>query len=71
MVALSRNVAPKHAMEMLLTAEMVSAEHAHRIDLVNRVVAPRAEALAFARRIASKSTFVVRTGKQAFRDWSY
>jgi 1,4-dihydroxy-2-naphthoyl-CoA synthase len=69
MVALSRNVAAKHAMEMLLTAEMVSAENAHRIGLVNRVVAPgaeRAEALAFARRIASKSTFAVSTGKQAF-----
>jgi enoyl-CoA hydratase/carnithine racemase len=69
MVALSRNVASKHAMEMLLTGEMVSAEHAHRIGLVNRVVVPgaeRAEALAFARRIASKSTLAVRTGKLAF-----
>jgi enoyl-CoA hydratase/carnithine racemase len=69
MVALSRNVASKHAMEMLLTAEMVSAEHAYRIGLVNRVVVPgteRAEALAFARRIASKSALAVRTGKQAF-----
>jgi enoyl-CoA hydratase/carnithine racemase len=69
MVALSRNVASKHAMEMLLTADMVSAEHAYRIGLVNRVVVPgteRAEALAFARRIASKSALAVRTGKQAF-----
>jgi enoyl-CoA hydratase/carnithine racemase len=69
MVALSRNVAAKHAMEMLLTAEMVSAEHAHRIGLVSRVVAPgaeRAEALVVAGRIASKSTLAVRTGKQAF-----
>jgi enoyl-CoA hydratase/carnithine racemase len=69
MVALSRNVASKHAMEMLLTGEMVSAEHAHRIGLVNRVVVPgaeRAEALAFAHRIASKTTLAVRTGKQAF-----
>ena len=37
MVALSRNVARKHAMEMLLTGEMVSAEDAERIGLVNRV----------------------------------
>jgi enoyl-CoA hydratase/carnithine racemase len=69
MVALSRNVSSKHAIEMLLTGEMVSAEHAHRIGLVNRVVVPgteRAEALAFARRIASKSALAVRTGKQAF-----
>ena len=69
MVALSRNVASKHAMEMLLTANMVSAEHALHIGLVNRVVVPgaeRAEALALARRIASKSALAVRTGKQAF-----
>src|SRR5207302_5330695 len=38
MVALSRNVARKHAMEMLLTGEAVSAEEARRIGLVNRVV---------------------------------
>ena len=38
MVALSRNVARKHAMEMLLTGDMVSAEDAARIGLVNRVV---------------------------------
>ena len=40
MVALSRNVAPKHAMEMLLTGDLISAEEACRIGLVNRVVAP-------------------------------
>ena len=37
MVALSRNVARKHAMEMLLTGDMVAAADAHRIGLVNRV----------------------------------
>jgi enoyl-CoA hydratase/carnithine racemase len=69
MVALSRNVAPKHAMEMLLTGDMVSAEHAHRIGLVNRVAAPGEEveqALALAKAIAAKSTLTVRTGKAAF-----
>jgi enoyl-CoA hydratase/carnithine racemase len=69
MVALSRNVAPKHAMEMLLTGEMVSAEHAQRIGLVNRVVSPgteRDEALALAGKIAAKSALTVKTGKQAF-----
>src|SRR5213079_757607 len=40
MVALSRNVSRKHAMEMLLTGDMISAEEARRIGLVNRVVAP-------------------------------
>ncbi|MFT3953088.1 MAG: enoyl-CoA hydratase-related protein [Piscinibacter sp.] len=38
MVALSRNVAAKHAMEMLLTGEMIAAGEAWRIGLVNRVV---------------------------------
>ena len=69
MVALSRNVSPKHAMELLLTGEMTSAAHAHRIGLVNRVVAPGEEleqALALAQKIASKSAFTVTTGKTAF-----
>src|SRR5262245_15144095 len=39
-VALSRNVAPKHAMEMLLTGDMITAADACRIGLVNRVVPP-------------------------------
>src|SRR5246127_1356758 len=43
MVALTRNVSPKHAMEMLLTGELISAEEAFRIGLVNRVVAARHE----------------------------
>jgi enoyl-CoA hydratase/carnithine racemase len=69
MVALSRNVARKHAMEMLLTGDMVSAEDALRIGLVNRVVAPgteREEALALGRKIAAKSAHVVKIGKEAF-----
>jgi enoyl-CoA hydratase/carnithine racemase len=69
MVALSRNVSRKHAMEMLLTGDLISAEEALRIGLVNRVVAPgseREEALALARKIAAKSTHVVRIGKEAF-----
>jgi enoyl-CoA hydratase/carnithine racemase len=68
MVALSRNVATKHAMEMLLTGDMVSAEEAQRIGLVNRVVeADETEAaLALARKIAEKSTLVVKIGKEAF-----
>ena len=69
MVALSRNVAPKHAMEMLLTGDAISAEDAVRIGLVNRVVAPgteRDEALALAHKIAAKSRHVVKIGKEAF-----
>src|SRR5436309_1416181 len=43
MVALSRNVPRKVAMEMLLTGEAISAEQAQRIGVINRVVAPGAE----------------------------
>jgi len=69
MVALSRNVARKRAMEMLLTGEMISAEHAQRIGLVNAVVAPgheRDKALALAKKIAAKSALTVKIGKAAF-----
>lgn len=69
MVALSRNVARKPAMEMLLLGDFVSAEDAGRMGLVNRIVEPgaeRDEALALARRIAAKSALTVKIGKQAF-----
>ncbi len=69
MVALSRNVARKHAMEMLLTGNLVAAEHAARIGLINRVVAPGEErnaALALSKEVASKSSYVLKIGKQAF-----
>jgi len=69
MVALSRNVSRKAAMEMLLTGEMASAEEARRIGLVNRVVAPEileAETMALAAQIAAKPRATLRTGKEAF-----
>jgi enoyl-CoA hydratase/carnithine racemase len=69
MVALSRNVGRKAAMEMLLTGDMVSAEKAVRIGLINRVVAVGAEcneALALAQQIASKSSHTVKIGKEGF-----
>ena len=69
MVALSRSVGVKHAMEMLLTGDMVSAQDAYRIGLVNRVVPPgaeNAEALALARKLAAKSALTVKMGKEAF-----
>jgi enoyl-CoA hydratase/carnithine racemase len=69
MVALSRNVSRKAAMEMLLTGELIDAEEARRIGLINRVVAPGSErdaAIALARQIASKSALTVKTGKEAF-----
>ena len=69
MVALSRNVARKHAMEMLLTGDTIDANEACRIGLINRVVEAgmaREEALQLARRIAAKSKAVVKLGKEAF-----
>lgn len=69
MIPLTRNIARKHAMEMLFTGDMMSAEDAFRFGLVNRVVAPkteRAAALTIARKIASKSATAMRIGKKAF-----
>jgi enoyl-CoA hydratase/carnithine racemase len=69
MVALSRNVPRKRAMEMLLLGEALSAADAASYGLVNRVVAServREEALAMARLIAAKSMLTVAIGKEAF-----
>jgi len=69
MVALSRNVSRKHAMEMLLTGETIDAATAKDFGLVNRVVADGDvlnEALELAALIASKSPVTVATGKVAF-----
>ena len=69
MVALSRNVARKHAMEMLLTGDTVSAAKAAEVGLVNKVVpdAGLAEATrTMAQQIASKSAHTIKIGKEAF-----
>ena len=69
MVALSRNVPRKQAMEMLLTGDMVSAERAREIGLINRVVAAGTErdaAIALAQQIAAKSAHTIKIGKEAF-----
>lgn len=69
MVALSRNVSRKQAMEMLLTGETIDASTAREFGLVNRVVPP--EYLdqvvgKYARTIASKSPLTLKIGKEAF-----
>jgi enoyl-CoA hydratase/carnithine racemase len=69
MVALSRNVPRKQAMEMLLTGEPISADTAVEIGLINRVVPAGTErdaAIALARKIALKSAYTVKLGKAAF-----
>jgi enoyl-CoA hydratase/carnithine racemase len=69
MVALSRNIPRKQAMEMLLTGEPISAATAKNIGLVNRVVAAGTEryaAIALAQKVALKSAYTVKLGKEAF-----
>ena len=69
MVAISRTMERKHMMEMLLTGDMMDAETAFRFGLVNKVVPLedlRVETDRLAQKVASKSTAVVATGKEAF-----
>ncbi|MCC6920394.1 MAG: enoyl-CoA hydratase [Alphaproteobacteria bacterium] len=69
MVALSRNVSRKHAMEMLLTGDAVGAVRARELGLVNRVVAADRllpETLALAAQIAGKPWATLKLGKAAF-----
>ncbi len=69
MVALSRNVPRKRAMEMLLLGEALTAADAATYGLINRAVAPdqvMPQTLAFAQQIAAKSSATVAIGKAAF-----
>lgn len=69
MVALSRNVPRKRAMEMLLLGDMLSASEAADLGLVNRAVPASQvlpEAIGLAERIAAKSPLTVAIGKAAF-----
>jgi enoyl-CoA hydratase/carnithine racemase len=69
MVALTRSIGRKRAMEMLLTGDTISAHTAAEWGLVNRVVPAadlRAETWALATRIAESSPVVVGIGKNAF-----
>jgi enoyl-CoA hydratase/carnithine racemase len=69
MVALTRSIGRKAAMEMLLTGDMITAARARELGLVNRVV-PEAllegATLALAEQIAAKSPLTVALGKEAF-----
>ncbi len=69
MVALSRNVPRKQAMQMLLLGERLPARDALAYGLVNRVVPPGMAmegALEMAKIIASKPPVTLSTGKEAF-----
>ena len=69
MVAVSRAVGRKAVMEMLLTGDMISADKAQAIGLINRVVPPEeldSAVASLAAQIASKSPVTVAIGKEAF-----
>lgn len=69
MVALSRAVSRKAAMEMLLSGEAISAATAERQGLINAAVPLAAlddTVTAMARRIAAKSPLTLKIGKEAF-----
>lgn len=68
-VALSRNMLPKQAMEMLLTGDFISAEEAKSRGLVNRVVAADAldaELATLVDRIVAKPREALAMGKALF-----
>jgi len=69
MVALSRNLAHKHALQMLLTGDLVDAPTALRFGLVNELV-PAADLAShtqnLAEKIAAKSALTLAIGKEAF-----
>ncbi|MGA2991677.1 MAG: enoyl-CoA hydratase [Candidatus Korobacteraceae bacterium] len=69
MVALTRAIGRKHALEMLMTGDMVPATTAAEWGLVNRVVPAeqlRSATLELARKIAGASSLVISLGKQAY-----
>ncbi|MDC0136311.1 enoyl-CoA hydratase [Sulfitobacter sp.] len=71
MVALTRNIAPKKAFEMLTTGDFIDAERAEELGLINRVVAAdalEAKTAALADQIAGKLGAAVKIGKRAFYD---
>jgi enoyl-CoA hydratase/carnithine racemase len=67
-VALARNVAPKQAMDMLLTGRMVPAQEALAMGLISRIAEDaRIGALALADQVAQRSAVTIRLGKRGFR----
>ncbi|MFT7525695.1 MAG: enoyl-CoA hydratase/carnithine racemase [Arenicella sp.] len=69
MVALSRNVQNKAAMEMLLVGDLISAQHAADIGLINSVIESSelsTHTMNMATKIAEKSSMTLATGKSAF-----
>ena len=69
MVAISRKVNRKNMMKMLLTGELIKANHAKKIGLINDHFSESKlnnEVLKLAKKIASKSNLAIKIGKKAF-----
>ncbi len=69
MVALSRNVSKKSAMELLLTGELIDAKKALQIGLINDIFKSQDlinKVFEQAYKISSKSSNTIKIGKQAF-----
>ena len=68
-VAVGRSISRKHAMEMLLTGDLFSAEDAYRFGIVNKIVPEEKldeTVMKYAKSIASRSTLTMAMGKSAF-----
>lgn len=71
MVALSRNVSKKEAMKMLLTGDMINAQEAKRISLINDYVPEKdlkKSVMDLAENISKKSSKILKIGKEAFNN---
>ena len=69
LVPVSRTIAKKHSMEMLLLGEMIEASEAKRFGLINDIFEPgelHEKVIAIAKSISSKSSYVLKLGKETF-----
>ena len=69
LVPVSRTIAKKHSMEMLLLGEMVAASEAKRFGLINDIFEPEElheKVMSVAKTISSKSSYILKLGKETF-----
>ena len=69
MVAVSRNISNKHCMEMLLGGDLISADKAEKIGLINKSMNEsilKEQTLKIAQKISKKSALTLKIGKEAF-----
>ena len=69
LVSVSRTIARKHSMEMLLLGELISASDAKRFGLINdtfKIEDLHTRVMRIAKTISSKSAYVLKLGKETF-----